>query len=412
MLKQKLFIAIGVIALLGTLLISMGAAPSDMPRQGRPEQPQLGYARAPVYFNAVATPIGLNERGTNTLSTTSTAPPYTPANIQQAYSFGSFAQGATGKVIAIVDAYGDPNLASDVATFDRYFSIGSIKLNIFYPDGQPRGRDSNWAIETALDVEWAHANAPAATIDVVVAPDASFAHLLDAINYAATIPSVSVAAISMSWGAPESQMSSSVINQYESAFGNITTKGIVLLAASGDQGATDGTRSLTTDYPASSPEVIGVGGTTLTVKSSSGVYSSETAWSSSGGGYSAKFSEPLYQSKAGISISGRGVPDVAFDANPNTGVYVYCSPYWYEVGGTSVGAPNWAAIVADSAAAGRALNLGYLYGTVYGNATLYANEIHDILSGNNGSPGYKAGTGWDAVTGIGTPNVSNLISGK
>ncbi len=407
--RRKLFIGIGVIAILATVFLSLGAAPSDMPRQGRPEQPQSGYARAPIYFNAVATPIRPDE--THKASPAAVSAPFTPANIQQAYSFVSSAQGA-GKVIAIIDAYGDPNLAKDVATFDNYFGLGSITPQVIYPDGQPRGKNSNWAIETALDVEWAHANAPAATIDVVVAPDSSLGHLLDAINTAAKI--TKVAAISMSWGAPESQWSSSVISQYESAFVNITGKGIVLLAASGDQGATDGTRSLTTDYPASSPEVIGVGGTTLTVNSSSGAYVSETAWSGSGGGYSAKFSEPPYQSTASISdpTIKRGVPDVAFDANPNTGVYAYCSPYWYEVGGTSVGAPNWAAIVADSAATSKALNLGYLYDTVYTSTTLYLHEIHDITSGNNGSPGYSAGIGWDAVTGIGTPIVSNLISGS
>jgi subtilase family serine protease len=104
----------------------------------------------------------------------------------------------------------------------------------------------------------------------------------------------------------------------------------------------------------------------------------------------------------------RGVPDVAFDANPNTGVYVYQNGWW-AVGGTSVGAPNWAAIVADSAGANSlSLNLTNLYGAVYGNTTNYPKDIHDITSGNNGH--YSAGTGWDAVTGIGTPNVGGLLT--
>lgn len=108
------------------------------------------------------------------------------------------------------------------------------------------------------------------------------------------------------------------------------------------------------------------------------------------------------------------MPDVAFDANPYTGVYVYYNGSWYAVGGTSLGAPSWAAIVADNAAsASHALNSSYLYGTVYGfkgGSALYETEIHDVTSGNNGY--YVAGTGWDAVTGIGSPNVSNLITAK
>ena len=168
---------------------------------------------------------------------------------------------------------------------------------------------------------------------------------------------------------------------------------------------------------------MGVGGTTLNL-SSSGSYGSETAWSDSGGGYGAASlagllgGEPAFQSSAKITDSGtmRGVPDVAFDADPNTGVYVYCSPYWYSVGGTSVGAPNWAAIAADNAAAnsGFPLNLANLYGTVYGvtgaYSSYYASDMHDITSGNNGY--YSASKGWDAVTGIGTPIVSGLLITK
>jgi subtilase family serine protease len=403
MLKRKLLLVAGIITLLATLFISLGAAPSDAPREGRPEQPQPGQARSPLYFKQVAEPMRSHKVGI-AAGATATAP-YNPASIQGAYSFGAFATtGGSGEAIAIIDAYGDSRLASDISNFDSAFGLPAATLNISYPAGNPRGSSSGWAIETALDVEWAHANAPQATIYVVISPDATFTNLLKCVNYAATLKNV--VAISMSWGAPENGSGmSSVISAYDAAFKTITGKGIILLAASGDAGAYDGTRSLTTDYPASSPYVIGVGGTTLKL-SGAGVWGSETGWSGSGGGYSAVEKEP----SPGISTPNgkRGVPDVSFDADPNTGIYVYCFPYWYEVGGTSVGAPNWAAIVADGAANTTAitLNLGYLYGIVY--TSYYGSEIHDITGGNNGY--YSAGNGWDAVTGIGTPIVSGLLT--
>jgi len=407
--RQKLFAAIGVIALLAILFLSLGAAPT-WPTEGRPEHPQPGYARSPLYFKQVAEPLATHNLR-NASGATTTAP-YNPATIQGAYDFSTFANnGGSGKAIVIIDAYGDSRLASDLATFDSTFGLPAPPaLNISYPAGTPRGRSSGWAVETALDVEWAHANAPKAVIDVVVSPDATFTNLLKCINSAAKLKSV--VAISMSWGAPENGSGmSTVISSYDSAFGTINKTGVVLLAASGDGGAYDGTSSLTVDYPASSPYVIGVGGTTLNL-SGPGAYGSEAGWSESGGGYSTFESTPTWQEIANLN-SKRGVPDVAFDADPNTGVYTYCYPYWYEVGGTSVGAPNWAAIVADNAAntsAPHALNLTYLYGTVY--SSKYSTEIHDITSGNNGSPGYSAGVGWDPVTGIGTPDVSNLILAK
>jgi kumamolisin len=244
-------------------------------------------------------------------------------------------------------------------------------------------------------------------------PDSTFQHLLDGVSYA--VNNLSVTAISMSWGAPEINSSTDTKTAYEAVFSTATSKGILLFSASGDQGAYDGThpKVLTPDYPSSSPQVIGVGGTTLNLDSS-GNYLSEAAWSSSGGGFSLYFSEPSYQAGSNISdASGmRGVPDVAFDADPNTGLYVYASGKWYAVGGTSAGAPNWAAIAADDLAQSpnHPLTSNYLYGKVYGNAGssgLYATEFHDITSGYNGY--YYAMADWDAVTGLGSPNVYNLI---
>lgn len=406
--NQKILTIFGILALLASLALSVGFKPPGVVME---RVPQAGYdqARPPVQFGSVAEPVGQigPHRGGTTTSVV-----YTPANIQNAYNFGTFANGS-GKAIAIVDAYGDPTLTKDLTAFDTKFGLPAATVNVFYPDGAPAGSNSGWAVETALDVEWAHANAPNATIDLVIVPSPTFQQLLDGINYGAN--SLSVVAISMSFGAPLSQVSASTITSYETAFSNATAKGVLLFAASGDSGAYDGTSQLTTDYPASSPKVIGVGGTTLKLNTSGG-YGSETAWNGSGGGYASAFSEPSFQTTAVITDTSakRGVPDVGFDANPNTGVYVVANGVWYVVGGTSVGAPNWAAIAADSAAAGgHQLTLSYIYGTVYGvggSAALYKTEIHDVTSGNNGY--YTATTGWDPVTGIGSPNVANLIQGK
>ncbi len=336
---------------------------------------------------------------------------YTPANILQAYNFGNFANGQ-GETIAIIDAGYEPTLITDINTFDATYNLPAADITTYNVDGT--STDNSWEQEIALDVEWAHALAPNAKIDLVLAAQETSQGFLDAINYAINLtPQPTV--ISMSWGGPENNMSSSDISSYESAFTIAASKGIILLASAGDDGAYNGESSPNVNYPASSPEVIGVGGTTLTLNTS-GDYESETAWFSSGGGYSSLFPEPDYQSNANISdsVNARGVPDVAFDADPNTGVSIYQNG-WYTVGGTSLSCPCWAAIVADNASVNQnssfSLTLNRLYSTFYGvngSSSLYSSDFHDITSGNNGY--YSAGTGWDAVTGIGTPNVSNLLT--
>jgi subtilase family serine protease len=376
----------------------LGAAP---PRAAS----TVHHAHPPIRFSQVSRPVSRTRPGKMSHSS---AVVYTPANIQAAYDFGGFAAGGAGRAVAIIDAYGDPSLPSDLSAFDDQFGLPAAQVAIYTPAGAPASTNSSWAVETALDVEWAHAGAQAAQLDLIVLPDASFQHLIDGVDFAAGLPNV--AAISMSWGAAETTVAADgYLPAFEDALQAAQAKGIVLLASSGDQGAYNGThRTLQVNYPASSPEVVGVGGTTLTL-SGSGGYGSETAWSGSGGGYSVEFAEPPYQTGAAIPDPNgrRGVPDVAFDADPNTGVYVAALGKWYAVGGTSVGAPNWAAVAADDAAAGSpALGLGALYG-VYASSA-YGADMHDVTSGSNGY--YSAGVGWDAVTGAGTPNVVNLIT--
>lgn len=406
---------IGVLIVVGTVL-PMGWVAAPVAAASSPAS--HGLAHAPIIYSQVPAPRSRTKPGRPGHGGPKTASVvYTPLDIQQGYAYGADVGGA-GQTIVIVDAYGDPSLLTDLATFDTKFGItppstsGAGSLNISYPGGQPTSSNSNWALETALDVEWAHANAPAATIDLVVTPTSSFSDLLEGLVSASRLGPTEV---SLSWGAPEADYSASVLGSYQTALATLFNQGAVVFSSAGDSGAYDGThpKTLTVNYPASSPLVVGVGGTTLNLScsSTSCSYSGETAWSGSGGGYSSQFLEPAYQTSADIpdSSGGRGVPDVAFDANPSTGVYVYEAGAWYGVGGTSVGAPNWAAIAADTAADSKpALTLTSLYASY--SSSSYSSEFHDITSGSNGY--YSAGAGWDPVTGIGTPQVAALIAGQ
>jgi hypothetical protein len=347
---------------------------------------------------------------------------YTPAQIQHAYGFdkisfnnGTVAGDGTGTTIAIVDAYDDPNIASDLKKFDAAFSLPDPVFNKYDQNGGTNFpvADSGWITEIALDVEWAHAVAPKATIDLFEANSATFSDLLTAVQTAASTTGVNV--VSMSWGGGEFLGE----NTYDSYF---TTPaghgGVTFVAASGDSGAPP-------IFPAISVNVLAVGGTTLPNLDSAGNYTSETGWSGSGGGLSAGTtsqgfeSQPSYQSGVVTqSSSFRANPDVSYDADPNTGFPVYdsynngTSAPWGQWGGTSDAAPQWAGLIAI-ADQGRALaGLGSLDSASQTLPKLYklsASDFHDITSGTStGTPQYSAGTGFDLVTGLGTP-IANLV---
>jgi Domain of unknown function (DUF4082) len=336
---------------------------------------------------------------------------YTPAQITAAYGFNSISfNGApgtgAGETIAIVDAYNDPNIVPDLATFDSEFGLPSANLSVVNETGGSSlpAADSTggWELEESLDVEWAHAIAPGAKIFLVEASSSSDSDLLAGVNTASTNLGANV--VSMSWGGSEFSGETSYDSDFEHT-------GIVYTASSGDSGAP-------ISWPAASPNVLAVGGTSLTVNGTT--YGGETGWSGSGGGPSAYYAQPSYQSGVVTQTTKRANPDVAYNADPNDGFSVYDSvPYsgttydWLSVGGTSAGSPQWAALaaVADQ---GRAV-----YGLPAINAsssqeiqtTLYKNtsDFHDITSGTStGSPHYSAGTGYDYVTGIGSP-IANLV---
>ncbi len=314
--------------------------------------------------------------------------PLSPSQIIGAYNLNS-ATGGAGTTIAIVDAYDDPTIANDLATFSSYFGLPAATF-VKHKMATTISVNSGWALEISLDVEWAHALAPQATILLVEAKSNSLTDLLAAVSYATSY--MGVKAVSMSWGGSEFSTEIS----YDSYF---ATPGIVFFASSGDNGAG-------VIWPSSSPNVVGVGGTTLNLDSS-GAVTSETAWSGSGGGVSAYGAKPTYQTNYGVTTARRAVPDVSYDADPNTGVLVYDStPYqgssgWWVVGGTSAGAPQWAAI--------QALGLSANNNNFYQDAasSAYASYFRDITSGSNG---YSAGPSYDLVTGLGSPVTTSFTA--
>lgn len=371
-----------------------------------------------------------NNAGTNRPMTASSPVGLSPATVRHAYgmdtlSFNGVAGDGSGQTIAIVDAYNDPNMAADLHTFGQTFGLSDPALSIVgqtgsstLPGVDPSGKGNSWAVETSLDVEWAHAVAPAAKILLVEANSTSDADLFQAVDTARRTAGVSV--VSMSWGGPEFSGDSAYDSYFTTPSGHT---GVTFVASSGDSGAYSGS-SMAVEYPAASPNVLAVGGTRLSVDSSGG-YLSESAWGNgtssgtsggAGGGISRYTTQPTYQNGVvSQTSSARAVPDVAFLADPASGVAVVdsydfgtTSP-WLQVGGTSLAAPMWGGVMATVNQA-RALNgkaaLDGATGTLPSLYALPASDFHDITTGNNG---YAAGAGYDLVTGRGTPIVNLLV---
>jgi subtilase family serine protease len=330
---------------------------------------------------------------------------------------------------------------------------------------------AGWALEVSLDVEWAHAIAPGANILLVTTPTSEtlglqgFPQMMNAEDYVvknhlAEVITQSFGSAELAFGSPQSLLN------LRNAFIDAAANSVTVLASSGDDGsagflkqsllAHSNKDSLipvpTVGWPASDPLVTGVGGTYLCTDANTGT-SVDTAsppancqgqthreigWIDSGGGFSSIFSRPAYQDtlpagSTSVPAGSRGVPDVAFQASARTGVLVYvtlppdgsgglscgssgpCSTGWYVVGGTSASSPQWSGIVAiaDQLNGG---GLGLINPALYklANGPTYAADFYDVTTGNNGAaaptiPGYPATTGWDPVTGIGTPNAANLV---
>jgi subtilase family serine protease len=335
-----------------------------------------------------------------------------PAVVRHAYGFDKVTNQGAGQTIAVVDAYDDAHAEADLAVFSKQFGLAACTtangcFSKVYATGQKPAANAGWAMEIALDVEWAHAIAPQARIVLVEAASNNLGDLYHGVDVAVRN---GASVVSMSWGCPE----------YSGERGDdahFASTGVTFTASSGDNGSG-------VPFPAASPDVVAIGGTTLAADAN-GNYWGETAWSGSGGGQSAIEVEPVYQ--AGFSLPNdakgrRGVPDVAFDADPSTGFAIYDSAAfqgwvgWFEVGGTSAGTPQWAglfAIANSSRVAARKRLLSATPGILYGLAKAnYGAYFHDETSGSNGKCGAlcTAGTKYDYVTGLGSPRADALVA--
>jgi subtilase family serine protease len=336
-----------------------------------------------------------------------------------------------GRTIVIIDAFQSPTIRHDLAVFDQLFELPGASLDIIAPDGlTPYDvTDANmvsWAAEITLDVEWAHAIAPAAHLKLVLAKSNEDPDILSATRYAVDHNLGDV--ISQSFGEAEQCMDPQVEAAQHRVFEAATRKNITLLASSGDLGAAqvscDGSTYIkAASTPASDPLVTGVGGTRLFADGVTGAYQSETAWNepdyeaATGGGFSILYRTPLYQRP--LHLPSRGVPDVAYNAAIDGGVLIVWSSSGagsdlvFIIGGTSAGTPQWAALTAlvDQSAKRR---IGFLNGVLYAAAfsPAYGRLFHDITTGDNSSngvTGFPAKKGWDAATGLGSPKANALV---
>jgi kumamolisin len=282
------------------------------------------------------------------------------------------------------------------------------------PGGDPNGADG----EVLLDIEVIGAMAPRSQIVVYFAPntDAGFLDALVKASHAAHTP----AAISISWGASEDEWTEQARRAFDDALTDAALLGVTVTAAAGDDGSSDrqDDGKPHVDFPASSPHILACGGTRLDADGSTGTVESETVWNNgagkgaTGGGVSVRFDRPSWQNSVGVpdidGSPGRGVPDVAGDADPQTGYEVRIDGRNSVIGGTSAVSPLWAALVARLAeATGHSFGLiqPSLYGTT--EAGQVAHGFRDITTGNNGA--YPAGPGWDACTGLGVPIGTELL---
>jgi len=343
---------------------------------------------------------------------------FSPRQLAGIYHFP--ATTGTGQTIAIIELgggfrYSDLHnywkslgFAGDVRTTPLSVNGAANK-----PEGTPDGADG----EVVLDIEVAGGIAPGAKLAVYFAPNTDQG-FLNAINTAIHDKVQKPSVISISWGSEEPAWTQQSLDAFNQAFHNAALLGITVCAAAGDDGSSDGAQdgSANVDFPASSPWVLACGGTSLIAPN--GTIESETVWNdgsdggATGGGVSSYFALPSYQAQANVPLGvgstfrGRGVPDIAGVADPETGYLTLVDGTWGVIGGTSAVAPLWAGLIA-------LLNqnlgkrVGFLHPSLYGTVAQHK-AVNDITSGTNGA--YNAGPGWDACTGLGTPNGAAILN--
>ncbi len=417
--------------------------------------------------------IYLNSRPPRLVSASALTPPdnaycasigrecLTPSKFRKAYYIDSLLKsGYTGKgqTIVIIDSFGSPTALKDLKQFDKDYHlpdppsfkqiapIGSVPFD-------PKNADQiGWAEETSLDIQWAHVVAPQANIVVLTSPVAEtqgvqgMPEFLQLEQYALKNHIGNI--ITQSWGTTENTLftpeGKKILDDFNAFYKQAAKAHITVLASTGDAGVSnpdvDGKNYPfpTVGFPASSPYVTAVGGTSLYTKDD-GTYLTETVWNhnrgASGSGVSQYFPEPDYQKllpkktqaslldanpadKADTSLH-RGIPDISLNADPQTGVPVYLGfettgPIYGIFGGTSASSPEWAGLIADGNQMAKH-PLGFINPAIYNlstNAKNYSRTFHDVTIGNtslNGTPGYAAHQGWDLASGFGTPNDTSYL---
>jgi kumamolisin len=338
---------------------------------------------------------------------------YTPLQVAEAYNFPASASGA-GQTIGIIELGGGYRQA-DLAAYFKTLGLAAPAITAVSVDGGKNkpstasGADG----EVMLDVEVAASVAPGAKVAVYFTPNTDQGFLdaiTTAVHDAANKPSV----ISISWGGPESSWTAQSMTAMDEACQSAAALGVTITVAAGDNGSTDGGTGNNVDFPASSPHVLACGGTKLDANGATIV--SEVVWNelannegATGGGVSNVFALPSWQAKAQVpaattTTGGRGVPDVAGDADPTTGYTIRVDGQTMVIGGTSAVAPLWAGLVA---VANQQLGtqVGFIQPAIY--AAKAAAAFNDITQGNNGA--FSASPGWDACSGLGSPIAGKLI---
>jgi kumamolisin len=340
---------------------------------------------------------------------------YTPVEVAEAYAFPAGTTGS-GQTVGIVELGGGFS-TSDLQTYFQGLGLTAPSVTAVSVDGGQNspGTDTNADGEVMLDIEVIGAVAPGTTIVVYFAPNTDQG-FIDAVSTAVHDTTHKPSVVSVSWGESEDAWSAQARTQMEQILTEAAGLGVTVTVAAGDNGSTDAATDgqQHADFPASAPHALGCGGTSL--QASGATIQSETVWNdpgdgSTGGGVSRQFALPSYQSGAGVPVNvdtqaaGRGVPDVSGNADPQTGYRVLVDGAQQTIGGTSAVAPLWAGLTAR-------LNqhlgapLGFAQPVLYplkGSAS-----FHDITSGNNGA--YAAGPGWDACTGLGSPDGTALAA--
>jgi subtilase family serine protease len=379
-----------------------------MPSEGNSRRPVVRDRRSSVIASGLALSAAAVARPAR-------ATVLTPTQVRTAYGVSNLSLYGAGQTIAIIDTYDDPTIRTDLATFDSTYGVkdstygfdptSSSSFTVTGVNGAAVPTSTTTGSETALDVEWAHALAPAAKIVLVETTGG----LAAAAKYAASIPGVST--VSISYGQAEYSGETSTDSNYLPQAGHA---GVTFFASSGD--------SSNVSYVAASPYVVAVGATNLTLGTNNS-YGSETAWGDTAGGVSKYEAVPTYQTTvaaqlaaaAGTAVTGRMTPDVSIVGGSGSSLHTVIDGGYYDSWGTSASAPIWAGIMA-LADEGRADNglaplstqqaLTMLYALV--DTPYYALAFNDVTTGTNAN-GTSAGTGYDELTGLGTPKADWLV---